>query len=248
MNTSWLTSERQIIERIVTRNQTLANVIYFALSSAFPHPEIPFAHDLQVAINLPRQKLGLIPDKKPGDIDLLIVPKIKTQLQPSRSVAIEVKIVRPRLINPDRNANAMGKTQSIGLLSDGFPFVGLLHISIPEPSPEYLKWKVPVFSGKLGPNKEILETGEYAYIDPFPLASAERQLGRLIALDLPDQVGFSVIGMKLSKDGSFFDGNTIGNDRPCLENPNYSQSLVDSIERLTINEAHLFHQIVWFCK
>lgn len=51
----WLNSETQVLKRIVASKQLLANTIYFALDSAFPHPEHAFARDILVAANVPRE-------------------------------------------------------------------------------------------------------------------------------------------------------------------------------------------------
>ncbi len=44
---------------------------------------------------------------------------------------------------PSKNVNTNGVKQVYGLLRDGFPYVGLLHIVIPEPFPKYFHRKLP---------------------------------------------------------------------------------------------------------
>lgn len=242
---SWLKSEAEVLKRIATNRQTLANTIQFMLSSAFPYPEHAFAQKVYVAINVPRDKLQLAPDQRPGDIDYLIVPFSETEILFERTIAIEAKVLRPSVNNPGRSTNSMGRTQVDGLLRDGFPFVGLLHISVPEPLPSQLHWKIRHMSNRLGANGELLETGEYHMFDPFPLVSAERQEGRVLALDLPKEVGYQVIAMTLSKDGERFCGNTVGGGCIGVCNPGASNTLVNSVQVLLTAEPRLFEAVHW---
>ncbi len=242
---NWLKSEAEILKRIVSNRQTLANTIHFALDSAFPYPEHAFAQDVYVGINIPRVKLQLAPDQRPGDIDYLIIPFSKNEILFERMIAIEAKVVRPSVINPGRNTNTMGRTQAAGLIRDGFPFVGLVHISVPEPLPTQMHWKIQHISNNLGPNGELLETGEYSMVDPFPVLSATRQEGRVVALDLPKEVGYRVIAMTLSKDGERFCGNTIGEERRGVRNNIMSDTLIKSVNALLTAEPHLFQTVRW---
>ena len=201
----WLSCETQVLKRIVTSKQLLANTICFALDSAFPHPEHAFAQDILVAVNVPREALALPPGRKPGDVDLLLVP-YRDRPMPERAIAIEAKVVRPTVEKPSRNVNSMGRRQALGLLEDGFPFVGLLHIVVPESLPEEHHLRVPVCDNKLDKAGKLKETGEYMSVDPFPLASARRQEGRLKALALPEPVAFKSIafGLNVESYGDFW--------------------------------------------
>lgn len=69
---SWLSFEAEVLKRIAANRQVLANTIHFALDAAFPHPEHAFGQSVYVGINIPRTKLQLAPDQRPGDIDYLI--------------------------------------------------------------------------------------------------------------------------------------------------------------------------------
>ncbi|GEM_PF-1329189 len=242
----WLNSEAEVLKRIASNRQALANSIGFALDSAFPHPESAFAQSVYIGINIPRAKLQLSPDQRPGDIDYLIVPFSEHETLFERTIAIEAKVVRPSLGNPGRNTNTMGRTQVDGLLRDGFPFVGLLHISIPERLPLQMHWKIPFVSNVLGPNGELVETGEHHLFDPFPLVSAERQEGRVSSLALPKEAGYRVIAMTLSDDGEGFFGNTLGEQRSGARNPGASRTLIKSVQMLLGTEPHLFHVMHWY--
>ncbi|HEY9209981.1 MAG TPA: hypothetical protein VIO56_01110 [Methylotenera sp.] len=243
---SWLRSEAEVLKRIASNRHTLANTIHFALDSAFPYPENAYAQDVFIGINIPRDKLQLAPDQRPGDIDYLIVPFSENEILFERTIAIEAKVVRPSVSKPGRNTNTMGRTQATGLLRDGFPFVGLVHISVPEPLPSQMHRKIPVLSNSLGPNGELLETGEYHLVDPFPLLSAKRQEGRVLALDLPKEIGYRVIAMTLSDDGEGFCGNTVGQERRGARNPIISNTLIKSVQELLTAEPHLFEAVRWY--
>lgn len=241
----WWQSEEEVIKRIIDNKTSLANCISFALNTAFTHPEHPWANDILVSVNIPRTELGLNPEQKPGDIDLLIIPFNDFRYFFDRSIAIEVKVLRPTIAKPSRNVNSMGLRQTLGLLRDGFPFVGLIHIAIPESTPSELVWDVPVISDTLGPNGELIETGRSIAIDPFPVVTAERQEGRINTMGLPIEIGFSSTGLALSADGDRISGGTVGLSRTGLPNPNFSQSLLGDIEKYFINNRESFSEIRW---
>jgi len=244
----WLRSEEEIIKRIVANKTSLANCVRFALNAAFPYPEHQFANDVLISVNVPRAQLGLDPERKPGDIDLLIIPFNDYRYHFERSIAIEVKVLRPTIAKPSRNSNSMGFKQTSGLLQDGFPFVGLLHIAVPETTPAEFCWDVPMIANTLGPNGELVETGERVVIDPFPIITAQRQEGRINALGLPVEAGFKSIGLNLSRDGEDFSGGTVGFEKTGGPNPQLSQELLAAIEEYLNNHRGSFSEVRWFDK
>lgn len=244
----WWQSEEEVLKRIATNKMCLANCVSFALETAFPYPESRFANDILISTNVPRTGLGLEPERKPGDIDVLIIPFHDSEYYFERSIAIEVKVLRPSIARPSRNVNSMGIKQVSGLLRDGFPFVGLLHIAVPEKSPAELWWNVPMIAGTLKPSGEVVETGEHVFIDPLPIITAERQEGRIAAAGLPIESGFCSIGLNLSLDYESFSGGTTGFDKPGMPNPQRSQKLLAAIERcLNIHRGN-FSEVQWFGK
>ncbi|MFM0035106.1 hypothetical protein [Paraburkholderia strydomiana] len=245
MAQEWLKSEREVLRRIVSDVQHLANTIHFALDSAFPYPEHAFGQDVLVGMNVERELVGLSPGKKPGDVDLLVIPVREVPLF-THAIAIEAKIVRPTIANPSRNANSMGREQALGLLNDGFPFVALVHISLPEPLPSEQYLRIPVMSNELDENGDFQHTGGYALVNPFPLASARRQEGRLKSLALPKEIAFKSVGFSLSADQNDFDGCNMGEMRRGSRNPHTSQELVVSLSQLVNQRRDMFRQIHWF--
>lgn len=244
MSSRWIESESQVLLRARRCHRTLSHLVHFGLDGAFPFPEHPYGHDVLVAINVPRQRLGLSIGGRPGDVDLLVVPTCDL-LMADRAIAIEVKIVRPTMERPSRNANAMGASQAIGLFEDGFPFAGLVHICIPSPLPPELHLSVPHALNKFGPDGKLLHSGEFFSFDPFPLLSAQRQLGRVAALRLPVEIGYNVLGVTLSKDGERFAGHTMGDARKAMRNPRSSPELIEAVRRLCVEEPDMFRRVCW---
>jgi hypothetical protein len=239
---NWLLCESEVLRKIVSDRRTLSNTIFFALNGAFPYPERTFGQDVLVGINVPREMIGLPSGFKPGDIDYLI----GSLLLADKTIAIEVKVLRPTITNQGRNVNKMGVTQAYGLLRDGFPFVGLIHISIPECLPVKYHWPIKQLTGRVLPNGVIEEKEKPIWIDPFPFISARRQLGRIQNLNLPDEIGYSVIGFNLSRDKQSFFGNTVGNDKCPLQNPYMSETLIKSIRKLAISNQEIFYRVEWY--
>lgn len=203
--------ETQIVEVLVNNPAWLSDAIFFAANSALHMDDEIIECTLHVAKEVPRESLGLELDQKPGDVDLLIIPERKGLLHFDRSIAIEVKVVRPTFAKPEKNAGKMGSTQVKGLARDGFPFVGLLHLEVPEETPEESRVEMP--NGYL--------------MDMFPFEASLRQEGRLKKLDLPEFVGFSSTGL-LSGNNDFI-GSSFGLDQKCSKNPESCYILVNSI-------------------
>jgi len=235
---SWVRSEAAVVAQVVSDRRALAGAIGFALGHSFEA-------GIWLATAIDRSELGLPPDRRPGDIDLLALPEDAGALHIGRAIAIEVKVVRPTFERPARNANSLGVTQALGLLADGFPFVGLLHISVPGPLPPEHHLTIPHLSGQFGPDLKPIETGQTSTFDPFPLYSAERQLGRLDSLGLPAAVAYGSIAYSLSSDGTRIVGNTIGYEREGQRNPAASRVLQEDIVKLADTRPGLFTKVRW---
>jgi hypothetical protein len=195
---------------------------------------------LLVATCVPREVLGLPRAGKPGDIDILAVPFGSRAPYFSRTAAIEVKIVRPTITNPSRNANSLGVTQVRGLLSSGFPLVGLIHACLPEPLPPDLHADIPV-AAPVG--QELRETGEFRKVDFFPTIASRRQKGRLESLNLPGCVGFNPFAPALTPDLNRLRGATIGDWRPAQPNGALSRTLLARVRNLV--RSGFFRRCSW---
>jgi hypothetical protein len=149
-----------------------------------------------------RDELKLEKDKKPGDIDVIIIPFTKTKIYFDRTSVYEIKIVRPTRKNPGRNANSLVVTQALGLAEDGFPLVGLIHISITEPLSEQEKVEIKFSTLKANSGvgkQEGKSCDDYLIdlrMDQFAWWSSENQIKRLMTLELPDFIGVSSYGLE----------------------------------------------------
>lgn len=136
-----------------------------------------------------RENLGLNKGLKPGDIDILIIPGYKDRVYFEFTSAFEVKIVRPTNKNIRKNSNSLGTTQISGMINDGFPLVGLIHICMNEP---VLKEHIQYL-----PNLDNLS--EIFTYDPFPIYSIETQYERILKTDLPMYVGLNIFGLSFNE-------------------------------------------------
>lgn len=161
-----------------------------------------------VSTNILREDLKLEKGRKPGDIDVLIIPYSKTKVWFEYAVAYEVKIVRPKRNNPQRNANSLGVTQLKGLISDGFPAIGLLHVCITEPLlvEEMMDINYCTLKANSGIGPAIGKTfDDYIFptkFDHFSWWSSDKQIRRLMALDIPTFAVIECVGLDFWEDGS----------------------------------------------
>lgn len=241
----WIKKETTVIDKLCSNNQLLANTVDTALWSAFSKiDEHAYGQDILLAKEVLRSELGLDVDQKPGDIDLLIIPIVGDSPLLHKTVAIEAKVVRPTVSKPSKNASSMGVTQTKGLLRDGFPYISLLHVVIPESLPSEMHWSIPLKSMELDDNGDLKDTGEVIKHDPFPLISAGRQKGRIVATDLPEEASYRVLGLSLTNGD--ISGITQGDLRMGKVNPNVSDTLLANIRKFLVSNPDRFKRIKWF--
>lgn len=183
-------TEPEVIRFIVDRIECHAgNLDIFWETTNASRRKIEKINSYYIATEIPREKLGLPTDQKPGDIDVLIIPATDEKVYFEYTAAFEVKIVRPTNRNIKKNSCSLGVTQTYGLIDDGFPLVGLLHVCMNAPIlPEGLQ-TLPLHD-ELG-IREIV-------IDTFPLYSVNLQYQRILKSDLPKYVGVKVISLSFS--------------------------------------------------
>lgn len=135
--------ERKRIHQNLTENEVIDILLKWCHLRAFlsgtycPDKNVFYDYDgFYVTKTILRKELKLAENKKPGDIDVLIIPFNQKKIYFENTSVYEIKIVRPTLSNPSRNANSLGISQVLGLLEDGFPSVSLIHICLTEPLPE----------------------------------------------------------------------------------------------------------------
>lgn len=207
-------SENEVINLLLNWNNDLEKTDLRTFLSGIYHPDPKAYFDYKgflVTKTILRNELKLEQGKKPGDIDVMIIPFSKDEIHFEKTSVYEVKIVRPTRKNPGRNANSLGATQVLGLVEDGFPFVGLIHVSITEPLPEEEKQDIKFSTLKV--DSEIGTENSKSFddylidvkMDQFAWWSSENQVKRLMSLQLPDFIGISSYGLEFYEDN----GNVI---------------------------------------
>lgn len=114
--------------------------------------------------------------KRPGDIDILVIPYTQNSLVFSETMAIEAKVVRSAYTNQNKSPNQFGFSQAKGLWDIGFPYVAVAHFIVSDRSPTH-QWR-KILQGTMGENDTLKEIKE-VYFDDLPLILMERTLGRL---------------------------------------------------------------------
>lgn len=155
-----------------------------------------------------REDLGFYDKKKPGDFDVIIIPFSESNIYFERTVASEVKVVRPTRRKPTRNANSLGVTQLFGLIEDGFPFVSLIHITMPEALKEH-EMQTLKFANRVldmdNPKNNIglLDDTRDVLFDWLGMYSADKQMQRLLAFDIPKYAGLYCTELSYFDNGSY---------------------------------------------
>lgn len=73
--------------------------------------------------------------KSPGDIDLLVIPYENNDLIISRTLSVELKIVRAKFSKQGKSPNQFGFSQANSLLEWGFPYAAVGHLIVSDSSP-----------------------------------------------------------------------------------------------------------------
>ncbi len=198
-------TENEVIDLLLNWNNDRkeTDLRTFLSGIYYPNQKDYFKYEgFYVTKTILREELKLEKGKKPGDIDVIIIPFSRTKIYFERTSAYEIKIVRPTRNNPCRNANSLGVTQALGLAEDGFPLVGLIHVCLTEPLPEEEKVSIKFSTLKAngGVGYEKGKSFEDYFIDvkmdQFAWWSSENQIKRLINLKLPDFIGISSYGLE----------------------------------------------------
>lgn len=152
-----------------------------------------------------RQGNGIIP----GDFDIIFIPYNLENIFFERTAVFEVKIARPHAQKLNKPSKSLGSEQIKGLLEDGFPLVGLLHVCMPAPlPPPYISniklCKYPVGDGVKIPSGRLTEEDfEPVKYDWLPMFAAEKQMQRMISTNLPKYVGMNAFSLTKDDRGKF---------------------------------------------
>lgn len=176
-----------------------------------------------------RQDLGLKSGDKPGDFDIILIPYSLDKIYFDRTCAIEVKIVRPRRNNSTKAPDSYGTKQIRGLIKDGFPLVGLLHICTPEPLLDEERAAI-----KIGfPISESGETEVDSKYDQFAANSSLVQMKKLVSKEIPKYVGLNTVGVNKIKGGglvTWFNHDFNMNFGSGYFNPNMKDSTIEMVK------------------
>lgn len=116
--------------------------------------------------------------KRPGDVDLLVVPYEGDELVLDRTLAVELKVVRASFLRPGRSPNEFGVSQATALQALGFPHVALAHLIVSDQSPSHAWQEMTAFK-VLNANGSIGEPLDQR-VDTLPVSLIERAYGRLL--------------------------------------------------------------------
>lgn len=202
-------SEKKIVESLsISKEENRINFNLFSNLIFHPIEEKEYLNydGFYLGFEVLREKLGFDKTDKPGDFDILIIPFSTGRVYFERTCAIEVKIVRPTRNNPKKAPNSYGIQQVNGLIKDGFPLVGLIHICMTEPLKEeeksIIKYApIPLDNDNPSNNDDFFFVD--VKVDTFSQFSAKNQMKRLISKDLPKYVGLHTVGLNISKDNKF---------------------------------------------
>lgn len=144
---------------------------------------------------VPRSMLGLDPRLQPGDIDVLIVPSRDGVIATEFIAGVEVKRLPLRNGVLGKNVDRYGVTQAKGLMRDGFPLVGILHIVVNEAGPpEHIRevemWKV------VNSESQEIEFSHKQLVDMTGSMAADLQIDRLTSRDIGEYMGFNAIALQ----------------------------------------------------
>ena len=250
-------TEPQLVRFLMENYHVFRWTLDFMLRGAFEHVGPVFIRpkpdfdSLMIALEVPRDELQLNANQSPGDIDMLIIPRHGEKNIYDKTMVIEVKIMKPTIEKPSRNANSLGETQSNKLVNGGFPYVGLLHLIIPEPSPAYMLSEMTVKSANV-PEGMPVPPDRKEKFDLFPIYATERQRGRLTKLRVPDFVGFNPVNLSIhakEENGQTYltiTGYGIQQDKEVKRNPNYSQETLEQVRKHHENHPNRYLNVNWF--
>ena len=114
----------------------------------------------------------------PGDIDLLVVPYEGDQLIISRTLAIELKVIRASYERQGKSPNRFGFSQALSLLDHGFPRAAVIHLYTSDESPESA-WRDVEIARIVDADSGRVELEGTVKADLMPVDLITRGFGRL---------------------------------------------------------------------
>ncbi|WP_316834472.1 hypothetical protein [Pedobacter nutrimenti] len=133
----------------------------------------------------------------PGDIDIVFIPYNQNQVFFNRTAVWEVKIARPHSEKINKSSKSLGTDQIRGLMEDGFPLIGLMHVCMSYPLKESSLVDIR-FHKDPGPypGKSFEEyPHEIVKMDWLPGLSIKNQMNRMITSGLPKYIGMTAFAL-----------------------------------------------------
>ncbi|MDY7395600.1 hypothetical protein UMM65_10130 [Aureibaculum sp. 2210JD6-5] len=236
-------SEKTLSERIsISSKDNSLNFNLFAnlIQKPVGYDEFSKYKGFHITFETLREHLGFEKNKKPGDFDILLIPFSDEKIYFERCCAIEIKVVRPNRKNPKKAPNSYGIKQINGLIKDGFPLIGLIHICMTEPLKENEKQTIkldltPFDMDNPANNDKFMESTINVKYDHFSQYSAENQMKKLLSKDIPKYIGLITVGVNLTDKGKLL--TSFNHDF----NNGYSSGYFNPYKKLeTINKIESF--------
>ena len=219
--------EAQLVRFLIHEARTLYDFFNFVVEPAIgPMPRSGW--DYLLFAELQRSDLGLRPGQ-PGDIDVLIIPKLNGVARVEFAAAIEVKRLALRGPNWAKNVDRYGITQASGLLRCGFSFVGILHLIVHADGPSE-NWR-PVKRARVLDEEGHIEFVGDDRFDFTGCEAAERQFARLRAQKPDPSIGLNCVSVALGElDGAASLGTSEGVHRFASRNPKTHPLMLEHLQ------------------
>ena len=230
-------TEHNVIKHILGQQDLFPWFFEFMLEPALGAR--PRGRKIRALCGVRRMDVGLDPNEKPGDFDVVLLATSEAGYHLNEVMAIEVKILRSWRNKRDRHPRPSGSSQAKGLIRDGFPFAGMLHIILCEPSPKE-DWSPLVRVRILNDNFETEQLAGTFPTDTVSVETTERHFGRMQRYVFGTSIGAKAIGVVLDETGTTIIGrdlfpteiNPIKNTSTNVEMLKQLCSIAASIERV----------------
>lgn len=168
--------------------------------------------------------------RKPGDIDILAIPYEGCDLILSKTLAIEVKVIRASFLKQGKSPNQFGFSQVESLIDFGFPHVAVAHLIVSDSGPKETFKEVDMYESH---DDSFVRIGS-VMDDPLPIKLTDRAYGRLLSNCPNRKIGFFAYYMHSGRlyfprgKRSYFSG--------------YTETCLEALYRYYIENADVFLQ------
>lgn len=161
--------------------------------------------------------------KRPGDIDLLIIPFEGDELILSETMALELKVVRASFAKQGKSPDKFGFSQAQGLIDCGFPYAGVVHLIVSDEAPKE-KWREVLVTTIIDASEGVCEEPRPVLADMLPSTLIDRCYGRLISKCRNDEIGLL---------STYVTGRGVWqpSGRSCKKNTKVSIDLLNRVEK-----------------